>query len=172
MLRFYQVSDINFLLFNIAVIIEMSEKFEVNDVCDVNYIIKYVGIGLTTILLFTFCFLVSFKKHIHDMFHSVRVHVCITWCLGLFLNIATDIHTVREDPHINLIIGIIMIYFYTSSMTWVCCEAHAIFKALTAGIISGRSKIYKPFGYGTPFLIIGLYSVLSCQCCQLFSLKL
>jgi len=54
-----------------------------------------------------------------------------------------------------------MIYFYTSSMTWVCCEAHAIFKALTAGIISGRSKIYKPFGYGTPFLIIGTLFVTS-----------
>ena len=38
----------------------------------------------------------------------------------------------------------------------VCCEAHAIFKALTAGIISARTKVYKPFGYGTPFSIIGV----------------
>ena len=84
-----------------------------------------------------------------------RSHVCMTWCLGLVMNIATDFHKVREDIHANLIVGMIMVYFYTSSLTWVCCEAHAIFKALTAGIISARSKVYKPFGYGTPFCIIG-----------------
>ena len=133
----------------------MSEKFEVNDKCSTNEIIKYVGIAITCILHITFCILVSVKKHIHDMFHSIRTHVCLTWCLGLFMNIASDVQKVREDVHINLIIGMLMIYFYTSSLTWVCCEAHAIFKALTAGIISGRSRVYKPFGYGTPITIIG-----------------
>ena len=49
-----------------------------------------------------------------------------------------------------------MIYFYASATTWMICEAHANFKALTAGIVSGRVKVYMPFGYGTPVAIIGV----------------
>lgn len=139
-----------------VVIAEVSEKFEVNDKCDANEFIKYAGMAITMILHLVFCILVVVKKHINDMFHDIRSHVCMTWCLGLVMNIATDFHKVREDIHMNLIIGMIMVYFYTSSLTWVCCEAHAIFKALTAGIISARTKVYKPFGYGTPFSIIGV----------------
>ena len=60
----------------------------------------------------------------------------------------------------NLYVGLGMIYLYTSCATWIVCEAHAIFKALTSGIISGRAKIYVPFGYGTPITIIGVLFLL------------
>ena len=72
----------------------------------------------------------------------------------------TDLHNVRESEHMNLYVGLGMIYLYTSSATWIVCEAHAIFKALTSGIISGRAKIYVPFGYGTPITIIGVLFLL------------
>ena len=35
-------------------------------------------------------------------------------------------------------------------------EAHGTFRAFTAGIISGRHTVYYPFGYGTPFFILGV----------------
>ena len=72
----------------------------------------------------------------------------------------TDLHNVRESEHMNLYVGLVMIYLYTSCATWIVCEAHAIFKALTSGIISGRAKIYVPFGYGTPITIIGVLFLL------------
>ena len=90
------------------------------------------------------------------MFHSLRTHVCLTWTLGLVLHIGTDLNKVRDSEHSNLVIGLSMIYFYTSSTTWIACESHAVFKALTSGIISGRDKIYLPLGYGTPVTIIGV----------------
>jgi len=49
-----------------------------------------------------------------------------------------------------------MVYFYSAAATWVTCEAHATFKAFTSGIISARNKVYYPFGYGTPFIPIGV----------------
>ena len=139
-----------------AVIKEMSEPIEVHDKCEFLNYIKYAGIGLTAILMLVFCLMVITRKYIDDMFHSLRMHVCFTWTLALAAHIITDFHMVREKEHLNLIVGLIMAYLYTSSATWIACEAHAVFKALTSGIISGRSKIYIPFGYGTPLAIIGL----------------
>jgi len=139
-----------------AVIKEMSEPIEVHDKCEFFNYIKYAGIGLTAVLMLVFCLLVITRKYIDDMFHSLRMHVCFTWTLALAAHAVTDFHMVREKEHLNLIVGLIMAYLYTSSATWITCEAHAVFKALTSGIISGRSKIYLPFGYGTPLTIVGL----------------
>lgn len=139
-----------------AVIKEMSEPIEVHDKCEFLNYIKYAGIGLTAVLMLVFCLLVITRKYIDDMFHSLRMHVCFTWTLALAAHAVTDFHMVREKEHLNLIVGLIMAYLYTSSATWITCEAHAVFKALTSGIISGRSKIYLPFGYGTPLTIVGL----------------
>jgi hypothetical protein len=140
----------------IAVLIEMSEKFEVNDKCNIEELIKYVGMALSAILLVAFSIITVTNKHVWDMFHSIRMHVCITWLAGLGLHICTDLNSIRDDGHMNLYIGLAMIYFYTSAVTWVVCEAHANFKALTGGIISGRGKVYMPFGYGTPVAPLGI----------------
>ena len=121
----------------IALILEMSEPNEVNDKCEMLNLVKYIGIGLSGFLLIIFI-LFSLKKTISDMFHTLRIHVCVTWICGLILHAITDIDSVRDDEHINLTVGMIMIYFYSSSATWITCEAHAIFKALTSGIISGN----------------------------------
>ena len=115
----------------IAVIVEMSEKFEVNDKCPGLEILKYIGIGFSFILLSIFCIMVLTRKYIHDMFHGVRVHVCLTWILALAMHIVSDFDTVRDKEHLNLIISIGMVYFYTASATWIACEAHAIFKVRT-----------------------------------------
>ena len=72
------------------------------------------------------------------------------------MHIVSDIHKVRDNPHINMLIGLIMIYFYSAAATWVACEAHATFRAFTSGIISARNKVYFPFGYGTPFIPLGV----------------
>ena len=139
-----------------AVIKEMSEQVEIHDNCDFLEYIKYGGIGLTAILMLVFCILVITRKYIDDMFHSLRTHVCFTWTLALAAHVCSDFHFIRDEEHLNLMVGLLMAYLYTSSATWITCEAHAVFKALTSGIISHRGKIYVPFGYGTPLTIIGL----------------
>jgi len=144
----------------IAVIVEMSEHFEVNDKCTFEELVKYGGIAISIGFLLLFCVMVMTRKYIDDMFHSLRTHVCLTWILAMVMHIVTDLHNVRESEHMNLYVGLVMIYLYTSCATWIVCEAHAIFKALTSGIISGRAKIYVPFGYGTPITIIGVLFLL------------
>ena len=52
--------------------------------------------------------------------------------------------------------GVNLFSSLTSSVTWASLECHAMFKAFTAGIVSQRSKVYNPFGYGTPLLPLGI----------------
>lgn len=139
-----------------AVLVEMSDKFEVNDKCFIPEILKYVGMGFTAVFLLLFIVMTFTKKHIWDMFHVLRLHVCISWLCALGFHIVTDFESIREDAHMNLLIGMLMIYSYIAAATWMVCEAHATFKAFTGGIISGRTAVYTPFGYGTPVTLIGL----------------
>ena len=92
---------------------------------------------------------------VYDMFHNLRMHASLTWIFALIAHIFTDISGIRNSTHVNLAVGFVMIYFYIASSTWVVCEAHATFRAFTLGIISGRNTVYIPFGYGTPFALLG-----------------
>ena len=56
------------------------------------------------------------------------MHILLTWMAAVVLHVVTDISSVRDDSTMNLIFGFIMKYFYTSSVVWTCCEAHATFK--------------------------------------------
>ena len=78
-----------------------------------------------------FCILVITRKYIDDMFHSLRTHVCFTWTLALAAHICTDFDFIRDAEHLNLIVGLLMAYLYTSNATWITCEAHAVFKVCT-----------------------------------------
>ncbi len=88
-----------------AVVIEMSEKFSVNDKCFIEEIIKYIGIGVSCLLLIVYSIISMTNKHVWDMFHVVRTHCCITWVTGICLHVVTDLSSIRKDSHINLLIG-------------------------------------------------------------------
>jgi len=119
-------------------------------------ILKYAGIGVSILVSLVFIVACITSKHIWDMFHVLRLHAFLCWSLGVSLHIVTDFEKIRGDPHINMLVGLIMAYFYLAAVTWVACEAHATFKAFTSGIISARNKVYYPFGYGTPFIPLGI----------------
>ena len=143
-----------------AVISEQYEKIEIDDDCEAMIIIKYVGICFSMVFLIFFITVVVVTKSVGDMFHLVRMHVAVSWICAMVLHIATDLDQVRDDPTSNLAVGFLMMYFYTSCTMWTVCEAHATFKAFTGGIISGRTKIYFPFGYGTPLIPLGILFLL------------
>lgn len=140
----------------ISIISERTEPIEVNDDCEAMEIMKIVGIAFSILTLLTYCLVTIGSKYVWDMFHVVRMHVAITWMFAIVLHLLTDADAIRDDAEMNLLIGFLMKYFYTSAITWTVCDAHAHFKAFTSGIISGRTGIYLPFGYGTPLLPLGI----------------
>ena len=141
---------------SMAVILERSEAIEIDDDCFPLMVVKYVGIVLSVIALLFQVLVTVGSKHVWDMFHVLRMHVAVTWVCAVGLHVLTDLDQVRDDPTTNLIVGFLAKYFFTASATWTALEAQCTFKAFTAGIISGRTKVYFPFGYGTPFLPLGL----------------
>ena len=145
----------------IGVVKELTEKYKLaGKKCSTMIrILKYAGIGVSILLSLVFIVACITSKHIWDMFHVLRLHSFLCWSLGISMHIATDLEKVRSDPHINMLVGLIMVYFYSAAATWVACEAHATFKAFTAGIISARNKVYYPFGYGTPFIPLGVLMI-------------
>lgn len=141
---------------SMAVILERSEEIDIVDDCSIMMAIKYVGIVISCLVLLAQVLVTVGSKYVWDMFHVLRMHVAINWICGVILHVITDMDEVRDDPVSNLAIGFLMMYFFTASATWVMLEAQCTFKAFTSGIISGRTKVYFPFGYGTPFIPLGI----------------
>ena len=142
----------------IGVVKELTEKYKLaGKKCTTMFrLVKYAGIGVSILLALVFIIACITSKHIWDMFHVLRLNAFLCWIFGASMHIATDFAKVRDDPHINMLVGLVMIYFYSATVTWVTCEAHATFKAFTSGIISARNKVYYPFAYGTPFIPLGV----------------
>ncbi len=141
---------------SMTVLLERTTVIDIEDDCDAMMLVKYVGIGFSVFFLTVMAFGIILGKDVWDMFHALRLHAGLTWSTAIILHVLTDFEPIREDPELNLIFGFIMKFFYTASVTWTTLEAHATFRAFTAGIVSGRNGVYRPFGYGTPFLPLGL----------------
>lgn len=143
-----------------AVIRELSQPIEIDDDCVILQILKYIGIGCSIILLSGMILVIVGSKKVWDMFHVLRMNIGICWIFAIILHILSDVNSIRDDKTSNLVVGFLMMYCYTASAIWTFCEAHATFKAFTAGIISGRTKIYYPLAYGAPFIPLGVFFIL------------
>ena len=142
---------------SIAIISEASERYTISgSECSALRFVKYIGIGVSGLVCLAFIVACITSKHVWDMFHCLRMHFFICWIGIISTHFVTDFDSIRDDTHINLLVGMIQAYFYVAAVTWSACEAHGTFKAFTAGIISGRQMVYYPIGYGTPFLPLGI----------------
>lgn len=139
-----------------TVLLEQAQIIQHEDDCELETLIKYIGIAVSTILLLIFVLGTACGRGVWDMFHSMGIHTSFTWIAAIGLHVVSDLESVRDGRNSNLFVGLAMKYFYSASATWTMLEAHANFKAITAGIISGRTKIYHPFAYGTPLIPLGV----------------
>ena len=139
-----------------TVLLEQAQIIQHEDDCELETLIKYIGIGVSTVLLLIFILGTMCGGGVWDMFHSLGVHTSLTWIAAITLHAVSDLESVRDGRNANLFVGLAMKYFYSASATWTMLEAHANFKGITSGIISGRAKIYHPFAYGTPLIPLGV----------------
>ena len=139
-----------------TVLLEQAQIIQHEDDCELETFIKYLGIAASAVLLLVFVLGTMCGRGVWDMFHSLGVHTALAWIAAVGLHVVSDLESVRDDRNANLFVGLAMKYFYSVSATWTMLEAHANFKAITAGIISGRAKIYHPFAYGTPLIPLGV----------------
>jgi hypothetical protein len=64
---------------SIAVLRELSAPASVRPTCEVGLIVKYVGMVISGLLLFSFVLITFTQTKIYDMFHGLRMHAAISW---------------------------------------------------------------------------------------------
>ena len=61
-----------------------------------------------------------------------------------------------NDRHANIAISAMQQYWYQAAALCLMCDSTAMFRAVTGGIIGGKTKAYLPFAYGVPLLNLGM----------------
>ena len=68
----------------------------------------------------------------------------------------TEIPVMTEDRHNNIAMSVLIQYWSLGTANFLFFEAFATFRAITQGIIGGKTWSYIPLGYGAPLLDIGI----------------
>eukprot|EP00090_Calanus_glacialis_P035198 TRINITY_DN60141_c0_g1_i1.p1 TRINITY_DN60141_c0_g1~~TRINITY_DN60141_c0_g1_i1.p1 ORF type:complete len:923 (-),score=185.92 TRINITY_DN60141_c0_g1_i1:73-2841(-) len=119
------------------------------------YVTKLVGYIVSTIFLIIFVIIIFLSAYLWEQFHILRMNLAISLIIGNVAMLLGELHFVQDDRHLCTVIGCIISYFYTASAFLLACESHACFKAITGGIIDGRSCVYLPLGWGMPMIALG-----------------
>ena len=85
----------------------------------------------------------------------MRLHaaICLFWLvLTMFL---TEADGMCEDRHSNIAMSMLVHYWSMGVASFLFFESWAMFRAVTVGIIGGKTWAYIPLGYGLPFLNLG-----------------
>ena len=91
-------------------------------------------------------------RYLWEMFHILGMNIGLAIIGGQLALILADVDFVRTDVHICAGVGCSANFFYIGCSALIFSEAHAIFKAITEGVIGGRTKTYLCLGWGLPFL--------------------
>merc|ERR1719481_1930529 len=79
--------------------------------------------------------------------------ICII--LGNFAVLMGEVGTVQSSRHACTIVGCLIQFFYVAAAFIMAGEGHATFKAITSGVIGGRTLVYLPFAYGIALISLG-----------------
>ena len=85
----------------------------------------------------------------------MRLHaaICLFWLvLTMFL---TEVDGMCEDRHSNIAMSMLIHYWSMGVASFLFFESWAMFRAVTVGIIGGKTWAYIPLGYGLPLINLG-----------------
>ena len=68
----------------------------------------------------------------------------------------TEIASIRDDRHSNIAISVLQQYWFQTASYFIFSESFAPFRAITGGIIGGKTYAYIPISYGMPLIDTGL----------------
>jgi len=139
-----------------ALIAEKIEKPSGNYEYDWLSISRYIGFTLSLLCLLIFILVIMISRHLWEMFHLLRLNTGIAYFMAMLFHFISEIRPIREDRHANAAISSLLLFFYLSGGYFQFCEAFAEFRAITAGIIGGKTICYIPLGWGAGFIGLGL----------------
>ena len=116
---------------------------------------KYVGYSLSLLSLAIFVLVIMVSPALWEMFHIIRLNTGLCYLCALAFHFASELDIVRTDRHYNAAIASLLVFFYLSGSYFQFLEAFAGFRAITAGIIGGKTTAYIPLGWGAGFVGLG-----------------
>lgn len=90
------------------------------------------------------------------MFHLIRVYTASFCFLALTTMFLAELHGVRDDRHLNITISVLQHFFIMAMASFLLSESFATFRAITAGIIGGKTWSYVCISLGLPMLALGM----------------
>ena len=86
----------------------------------------------------------------------MRLNTGIAYWMALLFHFISEAKAIQEDRHANAAISSLILFFYLSGSYFQLMEAFAEFRAITAGIIGGKTMAYIPIGWGMGFIGLGV----------------
>jgi hypothetical protein len=90
------------------------------------------------------------------MFHLLRLNSGICYFVGLICLAISQDHENCEDRHRNIWLSAFQQFFFSATAAFICSESIATFKAITSGIVGGKTWSYVFLSYGVPFFNVGV----------------
>ena len=119
------------------------------------FMTRIIGYCLSVVLLIIFVIIVFMSAYLWEQFHILRMNLALSLIIGNIAVLLGELVMIQDDRHACTIIGCLISYFYTASAFLLACEGHACFKAITSGIIDGKSLAYLPIAWGVPMIALG-----------------
>ncbi len=139
-----------------AVIAEMAEEPSVPDEADWLKVAKSVGyfFSIPSLILFIIV-LVAFPA-LHDQFHMLRLNTGICYFFTIIFLIVSADREKCEGRHDNMLVSSFLHYFALATSGFICSESFASIRAISVGVIGGKTWPYVVLSYGFPLLNMGL----------------
>ena len=138
-----------------AVIAELAEAPAYPEQWEWLDIVCNVGYGLSLFSLVLFVVGILLRSEIRsDMFFILRCHFAIYLMVAIGAMVSADLMDLN-DRHLNMIISGIKYFSFQTAAGTLLCDSYAMFRAVTVGVIGGKTWAYLPLAFGQPFLSFG-----------------
>ena len=117
-----------------------------------------IGYGVSIFSLLIFTLGIIFKNTLlKDMFYILRLHFAGSYLIGLVSMWLADLtmDSILSDRHNNIAISALQQYWFQVAALCLLSDSIAMFRAVTGGVIGGKTKSYIPIAYGLPLLNLG-----------------
>jgi hypothetical protein len=119
------------------------------------HILKYVGYSVSILSLVIFILVIAVSPALWEMFHLIRLNTGCCYLFALAFHFASELEIVRMDRHNNAALASVLVFFYLAGSYFQLLEAFAGFRAITGGIIGGKTVAYIPLGWSAGFIGLG-----------------
>ena len=120
------------------------------------WVVKYIGYGFSILLLVIFIAVVFINPFLWEMFHIIRCNTGFCILVANICMFVAENESIRKARHDNITISVFQQYWFLASSLSLLGESFATFRAITGGIIGGKTWGYLPMIYGLPMVDIGV----------------